>query len=217
MLTHNQIWTAIDALAESAGLSTSGLAIRAGLDSTSFNQSKRFTSQGRQRWPSTESIAKILSATNTTFDDFTGLVVGNAVRASSNQSADHTHTVPLIGFAQAGTGGFFDDAGFPVGQGWDEIPLPGGVGDGAYALKVSGDSMMPLYRQGDVLVVDPAAVVRSGDRVIVKTSEGEVLAKNLTRKTASMIELNSLNPDHPDLQFKVKDIEWIARIVWASQ
>ena len=76
---------------------------------------------------------------------------------------------------------------------------------------------MPLYREGDVLIVDPAASVRKGDRVVVKTHEGEVLAKSLSRKTASVIELDSINPDHHDLSFKMQEIDWIARIVWASQ
>jgi len=52
MLTHNQIWTAIDRLAARAKLSPSGLAKKAGLDPTTFNKSKRVTPEGRQRWPS---------------------------------------------------------------------------------------------------------------------------------------------------------------------
>ena len=60
MLTHAQIWSAIDRLAARAGLTASGLARRAGLDPTTFNKSKRMTAAGRARWPSTESIAKAL-------------------------------------------------------------------------------------------------------------------------------------------------------------
>ena len=70
MLTHSQIWAAIDELAKRSELSASGLARNAGLDSTSFNPSKRFTAEGRERWPSTESIAKILRATGTSVSDF---------------------------------------------------------------------------------------------------------------------------------------------------
>ena len=70
MLTHDQIWTALDRLAERAGLSPSGLARRAGLDPTTFNKSKRITPDGRERWPSTESVAKALAATNSSIDTF---------------------------------------------------------------------------------------------------------------------------------------------------
>ena len=126
-------------------------------------------------------------------------------------------SVPLLGFAQAGAGGFFDDAGFPAGQGWDLVELPARADDGSYALQVQGDSMLPLYRDGDVLIVKPGATVRRGDRVVVKTHHGEVMAKLLERQTAKSIELVSLNPDHPNREISAGDVDWIARIVWASQ
>jgi phage repressor protein C with HTH and peptisase S24 domain len=190
MLSHAQIWGALDKLAERNGMSASGLAKKAGLDSTTFNKSKRITSDGRQRWPSTESVSKALAATN----------------------------VPLLGFAQAGRGGYFDDAGFPVGSsGWEEIGLPSVNDEHAYALKISGDSMKPAYRDGDIIVVSPGAQIRKGDRVVVRTKDGEVLVKELKRRTAKLLELQSLNPNHVDRSFAAGDIEWIARIVWASQ
>ncbi|MDJ0612388.1 MAG: helix-turn-helix transcriptional regulator [Rhizobiaceae bacterium] len=219
-LTHHQIWSAIDQLAVQSGFSVSGLAKKAGLDPTTFNKSKRFTSGGRERWPSTESIAKILKCTNTSVQDFMGSLINvdqDARRNTLSYRDVPQRSVPLIGFAQAGAGGYFDDGGFPVGQGWDEIAPPGNVTESSYALKVSGDSMMPLYREGDILVVDPTANVRRGDRVIVKTNEGEVLAKTLEKKSPGSVELKSLNPEHPDLKYQLDEIDWIARIVWASQ
>lgn len=215
MLSHDRVWAAIDALAERNALSTSGLAKRAGLDSTAFNKSKRLSVDGRPRWPSTESIAKIIEATNSSLDEFFALVSGVAARQYAAIAA--RATVPLLGFAQAGAGGYFDDAGFPAGQGWDLVELPGGAREGAYALQVQGDSMLPLYRDGDVLVVDPGATVRRGDRVVVKTIAGEVMAKVLERRTPQHVELASLNPAHAARQFSLSEVEWLARIVWASQ
>jgi phage repressor protein C with HTH and peptisase S24 domain len=210
MLTHAQVWSAIDRLAARAGLSASGLARRAGLDPTTFNKSKRITAQGRPRWPSTESIAKALTATGTTMDVFVALIQagGNGAPARG---------VPLIGFAKAGAGGYFDDGGFPAGTGWDEIAFPAVNDEHAYALEVSGQSMEPAYRDGDVILVSPAAAVRRGDRVVVKTRGGEVMAKELKRTTAKSIELKSLNAQHPDRTVATADVLWIARIVWASQ
>jgi phage repressor protein C with HTH and peptisase S24 domain len=214
MLSHDRVWAAIDALAERYSLSASGLAKRAGLDSTAFNKSKRLSSDGRPRWPSTESLAKIIEATNSSLDEFLALVEG---KAADRPLPVQASTVPLIGFAQAGAGGFFDDAGFPAGQGWDLIELPAQSTDGSYALQVQGDSMLPLYRHGDVLVVQPNATVRKGDRVVVKTVQGEVMAKVLERRTTKSINLVSLNPEHPDRHIAAAEIEWLARIVWASQ
>jgi phage repressor protein C with HTH and peptisase S24 domain len=207
-LTHSRVWEALDRLAEANGLSASALAKRAGLDPTTFNRSKRHGPDGRPRWPSTESIAKVLDATGTQIESFLGLLAAPPPGA---------RPIPLIGLAQAGRGGFFDDAGFPVGGGWDEVSFPNVADEHAYALEIAGDSMLPLYRDGDVVVVSPAAPRRRGDRVVVKTLEGEVLAKELKRETARQVELRSLNPDHPDRVLPLTAIAWIARILWASQ
>jgi phage repressor protein C with HTH and peptisase S24 domain len=208
MLTHEQIWTALDRLAERAGLSPSGLAKKSGLDPTTFNKSKRITSDGRERWPSTESVAKALAATNTAIDTFVQFIEDTARAAQA---------VPLLGFAEAGAGGYFDDGGFPVGKGWDEVGLPSVNDEHAYALEISGDSMKPAYRDGDVIVVSPGTAIRRGDRVVVKTRDGEVMVKELKRRTTKTIELQSLNPNHVDRTLAAADVEWIARIVWASQ
>jgi phage repressor protein C with HTH and peptisase S24 domain len=209
MLTHAQIWTAIDRLAARAGLSPSGLAKRAGLDPTTFNKSKRITPDGRMRWPSTESVAKSLIATGVTLDAFVGLI--------SDPSQPASQAVPLLGLAQAGAGGYFDDGGFPAGEGWDEISLPSVSDEHAYALEISGESMQPAYRKGDVIIVSPAAPIRRGDRVVLKTRNGEVMVKQLARRTAKTIELQSLNAAHPDRTFAASEVLWMARIVWASQ
>src|ERR1700750_856523 len=109
MLTHPQIWRAIDALAARHGMSPSGLAKLAGLDPTTFNKSKRGTANGKLRWPSTESLAKVLSATGASLEDFVALV------SDGGRGAVRRRLVPLIGMAQAGAAGYFDDAGFPAG------------------------------------------------------------------------------------------------------
>jgi phage repressor protein C with HTH and peptisase S24 domain len=220
MWQHESVWGAIDALAARHGLSPSGLAKRAGLDPTAFNPSKRHGGDGRPRWPSTESIAKILAATGESLEGFVGLArrqTQPAPKRSLEGLSGALRPLPLLGFAQAGAGGFFDDGGFPAGQGWDEVTLPGLPDEEAYALKVSGDSMLPLYRDGDVVIVSPTAQVRRGDRVVVKTRDGEVMAKVLKRRTQREMELGSLNPNHCDRVIPVADVEWTARIIWASQ
>ena len=217
MLSHGQVWAAIDALAERHSLSASGLARRAGLDSTAFNRSKRYSADGRPRWPSTESLAKIMEATGASLEEMLNVLARPGVASAVGERAAGVPAIPLLGFAQAGAGGFFDDAGFPVGQGWEAVDFPHAPQEGSYALKVQGDSMLPLYRDGDVLIVQPGATVRRGDRVVVRTAGGEVMAKVLVRQSAGRIELLSLNPDHPNRQLQADEVEWIARIVWASQ
>lgn len=218
MLSHERIWTAIDEVAKRYQLTTSGLARRAGLDPTTFNPSKRTGPDGRERWPSTESVSKILKATGMSIAEFMGLLDARAARAAVRHEPEPSfRQVPLLGLAQAGAGGFFDDGGFPAGQGWDQVDIPAPRGEGVYALKVTGDSMLPLYRDGDTIIVSPTEPTRKGDRVVVKTRDGEVMAKVLEKRSAKTVELASVNTDHPHRTIPTADIEWIARIIWASQ
>lgn len=219
-MKHEDIWRALDTLAAETGLSASGLAKRAGLDPTTFNPSKRTMPDGRPRWPSTESLAKVLDATGATLEAFTALVTGARALASGGAAAmgrAMSRRVPLIGLAQAGSDGYFDDSGYPVGGSWDEVSLPDIADANAYALEISGESMEPVFRDGDLVIVSPNAPVRRGDRVVVRTLAGEVMAKQLTRRSARRVELKSLNPEHPDYSFELPEITWIHRIVWASQ
>src|ERR1700758_750194 len=147
MLTHPQIWRAIDALAARHGMSPSGLARLAGLDPTTFNKSKRGAANGKLRWPSTESLAKVLAATGASLEDVCGLV------SEAAQPPPRARMVPLIGMAQAGNAGFFDDAGFPAGSGWEDIAFPEIADPHCYALEITGESMLPVYRAGGRILV----------------------------------------------------------------
>ena len=210
MLRHQDVWRAIDRMAAESSLSASALARKAGLDPTSFNKSKRVARNGKPRWPTTESIAKVLEATNSSIGHFVTLM-------SDGSDGGVMQRIPVIGYAQAGRDGFFDDAGYPTGSGWDAVDFPN-VGDpNAYALEISGDSMEPVFRDGDVVVVSPRASIRRGDRIVVKTRQGEILAKQLQRQTANRLELLSFNSAHATVEVPLEDIEWMARIIWASQ
>ncbi len=210
MMRHTDIWRAIDELAARYKLSPSGLAKKAGLDPTTFNKSKRQSPDGRLRWPSTESVSKILRATGASLDEFFGILAGG-------NGARTVQRVPVIGYAQAGQRGFFDDAGYPTGTGWDELLFPDLGDPNAYALEITGDSMIPVYRDGDRVIVSPNAPIRRGDRVVVKTTEGEVMAKQLARQTATRIELLSVNAAHPGRELTLSQVAWMHRVLWVSQ
>ncbi|MBH5369416.1 S24 family peptidase [Bradyrhizobium glycinis] len=209
MLTHDQIWAALDRLAARAGLSPSGLAKRAGLDPTTFNRSKRVTADGRERWPSTESIAKALAAADASIDSFAKLIEDDGVSGRGS--------VPLLGFAQAGMSGAFDEAGRPSGRGWTEIALPIAEDGQVFALEISGAALTPVYRDGDIVLVSPAAPIRKGDRVVVRSKAGEMTVATLKRRTAKVLELRPLDATRAECTMAAGDVAWIARILWASQ
>lgn len=209
-LSHARLWSALDALARREGLSASGLARRAGLDATAFNPSKRFGpgQPPRPRWPSTESLNRILEATDVTLAEFAAL---------ADDAAPRVATAPLIGMAQAGQDGFFDDAGLPTGEGWDQTDLPAPT-DSLFRLRITGDSMAPLYRDGDRVLVDrDRADARRGDRVVVRTVSGETLAKEVGNLTLKAVTLVSINPDYPPRTLPRAEIDWMSRILWVSQ
>jgi phage repressor protein C with HTH and peptisase S24 domain len=212
MLTHAQLWTALDRLAARAGLSASGLAKAAGLDPTSFNRSKRITPQGRERWPSTESVAKALAATNTGIEVFVQLI-GESGRAVSQ-------SLPLIGFPQmtnAAESGAFDDAGIPVGKHWGEIAFPDTDDENVYAIAVSGNALEPTYRDGTILIVSPNASIRRGDRVVIKTKDGKLAVSALKRRTSKLIELRALDAEAAERTVALHELLWMQRVVWAGQ
>jgi phage repressor protein C with HTH and peptisase S24 domain len=208
MLTHDQIWVALDRLAARAGLSPSGLAKRAGLDPTTFNRSKRVTSDGRERWPSTESIAKALAAADSSIESFARLI---------DDDAGDGRSVPMLDFALASASGAFDESGLPSGKGWTETALPA-IEDGhTFALEISGDGFAPVYRGGDIVLVSPGAPIRKGDRVVVRSKTGEVTIATLRRRAAKALELQPLDGSQAVRTMAAGDVAWIARIVWTSQ
>lgn len=205
MLSHDRIWSAIDHLAERNNLTASGLAKRAGLDATSFNRSKRVSPDGRKRWPSTESVAKILAATGATLDDFLRLI--------EPRSPETRIAVPLIGSESAV--GQIGANGLPGnGAVVEEVALPGLGSERCFAIEVRNGILAPLYRDGDVLVVSPTAAIRKGDRVVTCLDGGDILVAELKRRTARAAELSAPVPGDPDRIVPTSEITWMARVMW---
>jgi len=99
----------------------------------------------------------------------------------------------------------------------DAAGNPTRIDRAAYALEISGDSLEPIYRNGDLVIVSPSAPIRRGDRVVIRTNKGELMARQLARRTAQRVELSSLSPAHPDCGFDLAELAWMHRIIWASQ
>ncbi|MBI3711183.1 MAG: helix-turn-helix transcriptional regulator [Proteobacteria bacterium] len=211
MLRHADIWQAIDQLARERGFSPSGLARKAGLDPTTFNKSKRVARDGRPRWPSTESIAKILEATGATLADFVAYI------GTVPSAAGAVRRVPVVGLTQAGVTGLFDAAGHPSGGQWDELLFPEIADPHAYALAVSGSGLEPMYRDGDTLIVSPVAGLRRNDRAVVKTNAGDMLIRLFLRRGSRKVEVAAFDAPQVEQTIAVEDVAFVHRIVWASQ
>lgn len=73
-MEHKILWHAIELIAKSNGLTCSGLAKISGLDPTTFNKSKQFTSDGAPRWPSCYTVSKVIRATGMTIHEFANYI-----------------------------------------------------------------------------------------------------------------------------------------------
>ena len=201
-LTHDWIWQAIDALASRQGLSPSGLAKLAGLDATSFNRSKRFTPEGRPRWPSTESIAKILDVTGMSLDEFADI----ATRPPELKVAEQTSLegIPVLGEIR--------NAALTK-----QAVALGSARSSKFALIVADASLEPVYSLGNTLILSASEPLRAGDRVVVKPSGMQPSPRLLMRDTGKRIELASFQPEARLLRLDRRAIDWIARIMWVRQ
>jgi phage repressor protein C with HTH and peptisase S24 domain len=209
-MKHADVWRAIDRLAARRGLSPSGLARRSGLDPTTFNKSKRITKEGKRRWPSTESLAKVLEAAGASLAEFVALIGADEASALSQR-------IPLVAFDQAGVDHLFDETGRPSGEGWDEVLFPQLDDPDAFALEIGDQALAPTYRAGDTLVLSPQAGLRRGDRVVLKLKDGRVLAGALLRRGVRRVQVAPLAEGGPEESLETGQIAWMARIIWSSQ
>lgn len=213
MLTHKQVWDGIDRLAARNKLSASGLAKRAGLDPTTFNKSKRITKQGKPRWPSTESVSKVLDATATSMRDFVELMQGG----TPGSPVGRGFRLRCTGLSDVESGACLDAAGFPLAAGWEEIDYPGVDDEHAYAVELDRDVAPPAYRSGDVVVVSPGSSIRRGDRVLARLRTGQVLFGVVIRRTAQRVVLSELGAGKGEEVIEAERLAWLARILWVSQ
>ena len=210
MLEHHSVWRAIDRLAARYNLSPSGLARQAGLDPTTFNKSKRITKEGKQRWPSTESLAKVLNATGASLGEFVSLI-------DDQERGTLQRRLPKLRFAMAAQPGYFDAEGRPQRGQWGEIDFPEITDPHAYALEITGDGLLPVYRNGDLVIVSPGAAVGAGDRVLLRSQQGELLIAELLEKPGDRLRIKSLSCEHVVRELPAEQVQWYSRILWSGQ
>ncbi|WP_336741789.1 S24 family peptidase [Aureimonas altamirensis] len=209
MLSNDEWWAAIDRLAETRGLTPSALARQAGLDATSFNKSKRRSGDGRPRWPSTESVAKVLSATGTSMEDFLGISRPVSVKVS----------LPLATGAHLTDARQFGSDGPVAGPGAMSLDIKIDASSfGTYALEVGNERQFaPRYAEGDILLLTPDAAARPGDRVLAVLYGDDFIVGTIRRNAPGRVEIAPLDPALPVVRFARKAIRHMARIAWASQ
>ncbi|CAG2126853.1 hypothetical protein LMG31506_00205 [Cupriavidus yeoncheonensis] len=119
---------------------------------------------------------------------------------------DAFRKIPVTGMAQLGDNGHFVDVEYPVGHGDGYVFFPTKDPD-AYALRCNGESMRPRVKHNEFVVVEPNTQVQNGDEVLVKSSDGRVMVKELAYVRDGIVALTSVNEKHGMLRIPQDQIE----------
>lgn len=207
-MQYDQVWNAVDKLAKMQGLSASGLAKKAGLDATTFNKSKRIRPDGKKRWPSLDSINKIMEVSGITFEQFYCLFEGDPAMKVSP-------AIPFIKFSQLGETPQISSKELVTAE-WSQVRFPDSK-EKLYAIDIDNDRFAPFYRNGTLLIVCKNSEIRRGDRILIIDKEGVVMVKEFIRRTSSSLETADINNNRRETSLMLSDILLVNRIVWASQ
>lgn len=204
-MKYEQVWNAVDKLAKINGLSPSGLAKKAGLDSTTFNKSKRLRPDGKKRFPSLESINKIISVCNMSFNQFCRL-------ADKEIGEDNTNSIAYSKYSALENTKIDNDSSFNMEK-WNKIKFPDGKHN-LYAVELDKDANSD-FESGTVLIISQNSEIRRGDKVIISYKDGNIFIGEFMRRTATTIEIAEAKKKETILS--INDINFINRILWASQ
>jgi phage repressor protein C with HTH and peptisase S24 domain len=214
-MTHEDVWRALDTLAAEKGLSPSGLARAAGLDPTAFNRSKRMTPHGRLRWPSTESLSRVLAATGASLENFTALVGGARALASLRPPGRGLERIgfaarrlPQIAFSALLRGG-------TAAESSEETAMPLEAEPGSYAIRLDTAAFEPVLREDGLLIASPETPVHAGDRVILHRHPDLVLAGIVGAVRPDEIGIDGFGCTGT-VVLRTDSIRWMHRISWAA-
>ncbi len=206
-MKYENVWDAVDKLAQKHGLSPSALAKLAGLDATTFNKSKRIRPDGKKRWPSLDSINRLLEIFNISFEQFYALSAGNEEKENGS--------IPFAKLSNL-TLNIDPETQKIATHDWSKVLFPD-FKETLYAVEVDNDTYFPLYRQGTLIVISENSDIRKGDRVIIYLKSGDIFLFEFIRRTPSKLIVSNVNNSSEETEIAIADINLINRIIWSSQ
>ena len=127
--------------------------------------------------------------------------------------------VPVVGSAKFGDNGYRAELEYPVGHGDGFVEFPSRDKQ-AYALRCIGDSMRPRIKDGEFVVIYPTHAPHPGDEVLVKTTDGRVMVKELAYIRDDVMTLLSVNEAHGKMNIPLHEVEqchYVAGIIKRAQ
>jgi len=125
--------------------------------------------------------------------------------------------IPLISCVQAGMWTEIADAYTP-GDGADWLLTDLELSANAFALEIKGESMLPDFRPGDRVIIDPEIAPSPGDFVVARNGSNEATFKKYRPRGVNehgdqVFELVPLNPDYETMRSDFTPIAIIGTMV----
>ena len=125
--------------------------------------------------------------------------------------------VPIIDHVQAGEWTAATDP-YEVGDAWAWLATDLELSRSAFALQIKGESMLPEFKEGDRVIIDPEVNPQPGDYVVAKNGEDEATFKKyrprgMNERGDIVFELVPLNDDFATLRSDITPIRIIGTMV----
>jgi SOS-response transcriptional repressor LexA len=166
-----------------------------------------------EQWISEDKLDSLADALGVAIADF----FSEKSEAGTLATFRNLRAIPVISTAQASALAkpsvtYAPDAGFDV------VYINYEISTRAFALKLEDESMLPEFRAGDVVIIDPELTPRPGDFVVAKCGRQEATFKKYRPRemddSGEMIfELSPLNLDYPSLRSDVQKLGVIGVMV----
>lgn len=125
--------------------------------------------------------------------------------------------VPVINEVTAGYPRDFTDLGYPPSVADEYVRCPDVSDEQAFAARVVGDSMMPAYVEGDIVVFSPNTPADNGDDCFVRFQDGETTFKRVYQDGPDAVRLQPLNSRYPAETFDRHEITGVWPAVFRIQ
>lgn len=198
MVKQETFWESLEKIAEREGIALSTLARQAGLDKTSMLPSKRYNLNGAMKWPSTETIGRVLNSLNISVQEYGAILAGTADAKVSLPA------VTLSDLKEAWTG-----LGVKEECKWSEIMLGSPRGKNNWVVLIDSDRD-PILPEGTTVVADDDTEPRPNDRVVVVSGDQTGIYK-FRRLMKTHLVVSSVDGRETS-QIPIEDVTKISRV-----
>lgn len=167
---------------------------------------------------------RVIGCSATWIQNEVGDMLADAVDVKASKNASNvtqvplgTRRIPLVSYVQAGHMTEAVDS-YVVGDAGEWMLTDLDLSAHAFALRIKGDSMLPEFREGDTVIIDPAVGPLPGDYVVAKNGDNEATFKKyrprgINERGDQVFELVPLNEDYPPIRSDLSHVHIIGTMV----